>query len=139
VDVLGIAEAMAVRCEAAKKEMAAAQGGVWENDMWDAAAQQMWMKKARVEKWCEIAAVVGIHRENQPLVIPLDHGDATNVPAWWSSEKFESQDGNNNWQWANNMFDGMDCDSAFLEIYRDWSMNEIGDMVPMDGLSPQTR
>lgn len=128
VDALGIAEAMAVRFESAKEEMAAAHGGVWENDMWNAAAQQMRMKKARVEKWCESATVAGIDTENQPLVIPLDHGEAT--PAWWSSDKFESQDGPDNWQWTSDAFDGMD-DAAFLQI--------SGDMVTTGRLSPQTR
>jgi hypothetical protein len=54
VDVLGILDLMAARFEAAKKEMAAAQGVDWENDTWDFAAEHLKMKKARVEKWCEM-------------------------------------------------------------------------------------
>lgn len=135
LDVLGIAGAMAVRCEAAKKEMAAAQGGVWENDIWDAAAAQMWLKRARVEKWCEIATVVGIDGENQPLVLPLDYGEATNVPVWWSNERLQSQDGEDNWQWASHMFDGMECGTNFLDFPEDLSAGEVGDMVLMDRAS----
>lgn len=132
VDVLGIAEAMAVRCEAARKEMAAAQGGVWENDMWDAAAQQMWMKKARVEKWCEAAAVTGPDRENQPHVSLAGCGETMNMPVGWSSERFGSQDDQNSWQWESDMFNGIDCDADFLDM--DWSAEEIGDMTLMGGL-----
>lgn len=105
--------------------------------MWDAAAQQMWMKKARIEKWCDSAAVAGTGGENQPLVIPLDHGEAT--PAWWSSDKFASQDGQDDWQWASDAFDGMDCDAAFLENFRDWSTDEVGNIVLTGRLSPQTQ
>ncbi|KIW22422.1 uncharacterized protein PV07_12309 [Cladophialophora immunda] len=136
VDALGIAEAMAGRFESAKNEMAAAHGGVWENDLWDAAAQQMRMKKARVEKWCESAGAAGIDGENQPLAIPLDHGEAT--PAWWSSDKSESHGGQDHWQWASDAFDGMD-DTAFIEISGTWSTDRVGDMVPTGRLSPQTR
>ncbi|KFA81256.1 hypothetical protein S40288_09987, partial [Stachybotrys chartarum IBT 40288] len=132
VDVLGIAAAFAVRCETAKKEMAAAQGGVWENDMWDAAAQQMWMKKGRVGKWCENAVVANNDRENQPLILP-EHGEAANMPMLWSSEAFESQDGQGNWQWANDAFDEMDYDPAFFNMSQDWSVDEMGDMALMGG------
>jgi hypothetical protein len=57
VDILGILDTMAARFEAAKKEMAAAQGVDWENDTWDFAAEHLKMKKARVEKWCEMVAM----------------------------------------------------------------------------------
>ncbi|RYP64162.1 hypothetical protein DL771_008898 [Monosporascus sp. 5C6A] len=57
VDVLGILDTMGVRFEAAKKEMAAAQGVDWENDTWDFAAEHLKMKKARVGKWCEMVAM----------------------------------------------------------------------------------
>jgi len=129
VDVLGIAEAMAVRFESAKNEMAAAQGGVWENDMWDAAAEQMRMKKARVEEWCENAVDTVIDRENQPLVNPLDHGEVT--AGWWSrSQNFEPQDGQNSLRWASDAFDGIDWESSFLEISGGSSMAQVGDMLP---------
>ncbi len=102
--------------------------------MWDSAAQQMWMKKARVEKWCELAGVAEIDSENQPLVLPLDHGEEANVPVWWSSERLESpQDGQDNWQWASDMFDGIDYDAALLNHSGDWHLDEIGDPVLIDG------
>jgi hypothetical protein len=57
VDILGILDTMGARMKAAKKEMAAAQGLDWENDTWDYAAAHLKMKKARVEKWCEMVAM----------------------------------------------------------------------------------
>ena len=57
VDILGILDTMGARFEAAKKEMAAAQGVDWENDTWDFAAEHSRMKKARVEKWCELVTM----------------------------------------------------------------------------------
>jgi hypothetical protein len=59
VDVLGILDTMGARFEAAKKEMAAAQGVDWENDTWEFAAEHSKMKKARIEKWCEVFAMAG--------------------------------------------------------------------------------
>ncbi|KAH6629848.1 hypothetical protein C7974DRAFT_194332 [Boeremia exigua] len=56
VDILGILETMGARFEAAKKEIAAAQGLDWENDTWDSAAAHLKMKKVRIEEWCEMAA-----------------------------------------------------------------------------------
>jgi hypothetical protein len=58
VDIFGTVDAMVIRFEAAKKEMAAAQGGAWENDTWDLAAEHLKMKRLRLEKWCEIVAIV---------------------------------------------------------------------------------
>jgi hypothetical protein len=57
VDILGILDTMRARLGAAKKEIAAAQGLDWENDTWDLAAEHLKMKKARVEKWCEMVAM----------------------------------------------------------------------------------
>jgi hypothetical protein len=57
VDICGILDTMAARFEAAKEEMAVAQGVNWENDTWDLAAEHLRIKKARVEKWREIVAI----------------------------------------------------------------------------------
>ena len=57
VDICGILDTMAARFEAAKEEMAVAQGVDWENDTWDLAAEHLRIKKARVEKWSEIIAI----------------------------------------------------------------------------------
>ncbi len=54
VDILAVLDTMVARFEAARKEMAAAQGVDWENKMWDLAAEQMKMKKARVEQWRDL-------------------------------------------------------------------------------------
>ncbi|KAK3381012.1 hypothetical protein B0H63DRAFT_195525 [Podospora didyma] len=54
LDVFGILDTMAVRFEAAKKEMTIAQGRPWENDTWDLAAKQIKIKKSKIEKWCRI-------------------------------------------------------------------------------------
>jgi hypothetical protein len=56
IDILGILDTMRARFEAAKKEMAAAQGVEWENDTWDLAAEHLRIKKAGVERWCETVA-----------------------------------------------------------------------------------
>lgn len=58
VNIFGIVDAMVVRFDTAKKEMAAAQGVTWENDTWDLAAEHIKMKKLKIEKWCEIVAIV---------------------------------------------------------------------------------
>jgi hypothetical protein len=138
VDILGIADAMAVRFEAAKKEMAAAQGGVWKNDTWDSAVEQMRTKKARIEKWCEIAAAARGDRENQPLILSYGGGEAMNVLAGWSIDRLESHDGQENWQWASDMFDGMDLDAgAFLNASGYWGTDGIDDMGLMGGPSTQ--
>lgn len=54
VDIFGVLNTMAARFEAAKIEMTAAQGLDWENDTWDFAAKHLKMKKARVQKWCDM-------------------------------------------------------------------------------------
>ncbi len=74
VDVLGILDTMAARFEAAKKEMAAAQGVEWENDTWDFAAEHSRMKKARVEKWCEVVAMAASGEGTTPLTDAHDSG-----------------------------------------------------------------
>ncbi|KAK4495286.1 hypothetical protein PRZ48_013616 [Zasmidium cellare] len=56
IDILGTLDTMGARFEAARKEMTAAQGVEWDNDMWDFAAEHTKLKKARIEKWCEVVA-----------------------------------------------------------------------------------
>jgi hypothetical protein len=130
VDILSIADAMAVRFEAAKKEMAAAHGGVWRNGTWDSAAEQMRTKKARIEKWCEIAAAAGSDGENQPLILSHGGGEAINMLPGWGI------DGQENWHWASDVFDGMDIDAgAFLDASGGWSTDGMGDLGLMGGPS----
>jgi hypothetical protein len=138
VDISGIADAMAVRFEAAKKEMAAAQGGVWRNDTWDSAAEQMRSKKARIEKWCEIAAAAGVDGENQSLNLSHGGGEAINMLPGWSIDRLESHDGQENWHWASDVFDGMDIDAgAFLDASGGWSTDGMDDLGLMGGPSTQ--
>lgn len=66
VDIFSIMDAMVIRFQAAKKEMAAAQGGVWKNNMWDLAAEHIKMKKLKVENWCEIVATVSVKESIRP-------------------------------------------------------------------------
>ncbi|KIV77976.1 hypothetical protein PV11_09748 [Exophiala sideris] len=72
VDICAILDTMAVRFEAAKDEMAAAQGLDWENDTWDLAAEHLKKKKARVEKWYEIVAIAATGQGRSPLTNAYD-------------------------------------------------------------------
>ncbi|KAK4936892.1 hypothetical protein LTR10_022349 [Elasticomyces elasticus] len=72
VDICAILDTMAVRFEAAKDEMAAAQGLDWENDTWDLAAEHLKKKKARVEKWYEIVAMAAAGEGRSPLTNAYD-------------------------------------------------------------------
>jgi hypothetical protein len=66
IDILSVLDTMGTRFEAAKREMAAAQGVEWENDTWDSASEHLKMKKVRVEKWCEMVATAA-GEERSPL------------------------------------------------------------------------
>lgn len=113
VDILGILDTMAVRFEAAKKEMAAAQGVDWENDTWDYAAEHSRMKKARIEKWCEIVAMAaagegrssptGTHRS-----INEGNRDAMDTLPAITADDFEWAASGYDWdsmQWESALFD----------------------------------
>lgn len=96
VDVLGVLDKMITRFEAAKTEMSAAQGLVWENDIWDVAAEHARLKKSRIERWCETIAMVAGDVEN--LVADAndsyDRGrEATDIPTPgydWDNLQWES-------------------------------------------------
>ncbi|KAH6974243.1 hypothetical protein BKA56DRAFT_491135 [Ilyonectria sp. MPI-CAGE-AT-0026] len=117
VDILGILDTMAARFVAAKKEMAAAQGVDWENDTWDFAAKHSKMKKARVEKWREMVAMVAVERRS-PLTDAHDSAyegsrEAMNMLAEPSIDGFE-------WGASSYDVDCMQWESAiFDEIMRD--------------------
>ncbi|KAH8714853.1 hypothetical protein GQ44DRAFT_408067 [Phaeosphaeriaceae sp. PMI808] len=112
VDVLGILDTMAARFEAAKKEMAAAQGVDWENDTWDFAAEHLKMKKARVEKWCEMVAMTA-GEGRSPLADAHDSvyegsREAINMSPGRSVDDFGWVTSGYEWdnmQWENAMFD----------------------------------
>jgi hypothetical protein len=112
VDIFGILDAMTIRLEAAKKEMAAAQGGIWKNDLWDLAAEHIKMKRIRVEKWCEIVAMMsqeGRNRVNDTYT-EEDQGseEIMNMLGGRSMDDLEwlvSDIGQDNWQWEADLFD----------------------------------
>jgi hypothetical protein len=112
VDILSILDTMAARFEAAKKEMAAAQGVDWENDTWDFAAEHLKMKKARVEKWCEMVAMAA-GEGRSPLndahdSVYEESREAMNLLAGRSVNDFgwvTSDYGWDNMQWESAMFD----------------------------------
>lgn len=103
---------MAARFEAAKKEMAAAQGVDWENDTWDFAAEHLKMKKARVEKWCEMVAMAAGEGKS-PLTDAHDSvyegsREAINTLAGRSVDGLECVTSDYDWdnmQWESAMFD----------------------------------
>ena len=112
VDILGILDTMAVRFEAAKKEMTAAQGVDWENDTWDFAAEHLKMKKARVEKWCEMVAMAagegGSRLTDTHDSVYEGSREAINVLAGRSVDDFGWATSGYDWdnmQWESAMFD----------------------------------
>ncbi len=111
IDIFGMLDAVAIRLESARKEMAAAHGGAWKNDIWDHAAEMMRIKKGKVEKWCEIVDVL-----SGEAVTRLT--DASNGVDEWSGEITDflqrrgvegfdwltSNNGQENGQWENDLF-----------------------------------
>lgn len=112
VDVFGILDTMGARFEAAKKEMTAAQGVDWENDTWDFAAEHLKMKRARVNKWCEMVAMAA-GEEGSPLTDAHDSvyegsREATNVLPGRGVDGFGWVSSGYDWdnmQWESAMFD----------------------------------
>ncbi|RFU30234.1 hypothetical protein B7463_g6102, partial [Scytalidium lignicola] len=112
VDVFGILDAMTVRFKSAKKEMTAAQGGAWNNDTWDLAAEHLEIKKSRVEKWCETVAIVVGEERNRPTdasnFVDQESGKAVNMLGGrgiGSLEWFLLKSGQENRQWESDLFD----------------------------------
>lgn len=110
VDISGILDTMAARFEAAKKEMAAAQGVEWENHTWDFAAEHLKMKKSRIEKWCEVVTMAA-GEGRSPLT---DAHDSTSV--YQGSREVDDFA----WVTAGYEWDSMQWESAmFDEILQD--------------------
>jgi hypothetical protein len=145
VDIFGIVDAMVVRFEAAKKEMAAAQGGVWENDTWDLAAEHIKMKKLRVEKWCEIVEIVtdkGRNRltnasngvdEGSGGTLSMLGGRSIDCLDWLVSSNDQE-----NRHWESDLFDDIMRDihpGVLLDTSDDWNTGVLNDMVLMGGPS----
>jgi len=131
IDILGILDTMGARFEAAKKEMAAAQGVDWENDTWDFAAEHSKMKKARVEKWCEVVTMEA-GEGRSPLTDARDsvyegNREAINV------DGFERETSGYDWdnmQWENAMFDEILQDIHTGAVFKpvDWNIGMLDDL-----------
>lgn len=132
IDIFGIIDAMAIRCEAASKEMAAATGGVWENDTWDLAAEHLKVKRVRLEKWCEIVAIVAasngerlvddlnsVNEESGRVLSMLGGRASCNYFDWPVSGNEQGY-----MHWENELFDELMRDihpeSGLLDIPGDW-------------------
>lgn len=137
VDILGILDTMAARFEAAKKEMAAAQGVDWENDTWNFAAEHLKMKKARVEKWREMVAMAA-GEGRSPLTDAYDSvyeesRDAINMLAGRSVDGFEWATSGYDWdnmQWESAMFDEIMRDIHTGAVFKsaDWNTGMLVDL-----------
>jgi hypothetical protein len=138
VDIFGILDAMVVRFEAAKKEMAASQGVVWENDTWDLAAEQIKMKKVRVQKWCETIAIVAGEGRNRLTdtsnVVGEGGGETTNMLGGQGIGDLEwlvSNSDQDNRQWEIDLFDEMMGDihtGVLLDTSGGWDIGVLDDM-----------
>jgi hypothetical protein len=112
VNVLDILDTMGARFEAAKKEMVAAQGSEWENNIWDFAAQHLKIKQARIKKWCEIVAIAASEGRG-PLSDVHDSGheisrDILDILPGRSDDYHEWETSGYDWeniQWESTMFD----------------------------------
>lgn len=137
VDILSILDTMAARFEAAKKEMAAAQGVDWENDTWDFAAEHLKMKKARVEKWCEMVTMAA-GEGRSPLTDAHDSvyegsREAINILAGRSVDSFEWVTSGYDWdnmQWESTMFDEIVRDIHTGAVFKsiDWNTDMLVDL-----------
>lgn len=118
IDVLGVLDLMAARFEAAKKEMSAAQGLDWENDIWDIAAEHARLKKARIEKWCKTIAMAADEGRNLPTGDYESYGsskEATDIlPGRNLDELGRSAPG---FEWDNLQWEGAMFDEFLQDIY----------------------
>ncbi len=116
VDIIRILDTMAARFEAAKKEMAAAQGLDWENDTWDLAAEHLKMKKARVEKWRDIVAMAADKGMGPPTDAHDSVGDERQAIDMWTGQSVDDFE----WLTSDHGWNGMEWESAmFDEMFRD--------------------
>ena len=137
VDILGILDTMVARFEAAKKEIAAAQGVDWENDTWDFAAEHLKMKKARIEKWCEMVAIAA-GEGRSPLTdahnsVYEESREAINMSTGRSVDGLDWVTSGYNWdnmQWESAMFDEIvqDFDTGAIFKSVDWNTGMLDDL-----------
>ncbi|CAK7227030.1 hypothetical protein SBRCBS47491_006431 [Sporothrix bragantina] len=116
LDTLGIADAMVVRFESAQKEIAAAQGGVWKNDTWNAAGDQMRIKKFKIEQWIEIASKAGADIDS----VPLNFGPL-------AGELYQE------FKWPTELPEGIELEfSTLLDSSNDWNTDWNAQAISMD-------
>jgi hypothetical protein len=145
VDIFSIVDAMVIRLEATKKEMAAAQGGVWKNNIWDLAAEHIKMKKLKVEKWCEVVAMVAgkerIRLTNASNTVDEESGWTTNALGGQSIDCFDwlvSCNDQQNTHWESDLFDEIMMDihtGGPPDTSGDWGTGVLDDMGLWDGPS----
>ncbi|KAF2649678.1 hypothetical protein K491DRAFT_697917 [Lophiostoma macrostomum CBS 122681] len=123
VDILGILDTMGSRFEAAKKEMAAAQGVDWQNDTWDYAAEHLKMKKVRVEKWCEMVAMA----TDEGRSVPTDADDSVHEGSGEAIDKLAGQSVDSlGWAIPGYDWDNVQWESAmFDEILQDFHTGAV--------------
>ncbi|KAI4595297.1 hypothetical protein KJ359_006971 [Pestalotiopsis sp. 9143b] len=138
LDVIGILRAMVVRFEQARSEVSEAQGGSWDNNLWDLAAKKISITKLKLERWAEIVSTLGAEgllvRKYEPGEGPIN----TSTPGSDSETTFdqsvaeEPMDGveksqtielapsagydpwQNNTHFAHDLFDGLGLDQNFF-------------------------
>lgn len=134
IDILSILDTMAGRFEAAKKEIAAAQGLDWENDTWDFAAEHSKMKKVRIEKWSNIVAMAVAEARSPPTDAHNSvYEGSINMVTGRSVDDFEwatSGFNEDNMLWESAMFDEILRDihtgAAFKSV--DWNSGMLVDL-----------
>jgi hypothetical protein len=138
VDIFGVLDTMVTRFEAAKKEMAAAQGVDWENETWDFAAEQMKMKKAQVEKWRDVVTTVAAEERTDAdhTINGLRGETANHVEDFeWLTPGFDLE----NMQWESAVFDeimqDMHTGGAVFKSSVDWTTGLLVDIGSGSGPS----
>ncbi|KAL1888029.1 hypothetical protein Sste5346_009826 [Sporothrix stenoceras] len=130
LDILGIAAALVARFESAKVEITAAQGGVWKNDTWDAAGDQLRMKRFKIEEWVESATAAGVD-EN----VPLNFGPPPGEQPVSDINNINNSTTNNNWKWPTDLADGganLDF-GTLLDSNNDWNTDWNAQGMSLDG------
>ena len=134
LDVPNILMAMVHRCEAARPEIQAARGGVWDNTTYDLAARKLKLTRDRLQWWCGISPTASVETPLlQTTRLPVDvdsvenHANPTKVPGngegWAEIGSGDSLLDANlvNFQWMNEL-DGIGLGGgALFDESGDWS------------------
>lgn len=138
LDVIGILRAMVVRFEQARSEVSEAQGGSWDNNLWDLAAKKISITKLKLERWAEIVSTLGAEgllvRKYEPGEGPVNRSTpgSDSETTFDPSVAEEPMDGveksqtielapsagydpwQNNTNFAHDLFDGLGLDQNFF-------------------------